>query len=203
VAPAPGMEVSLCGTKAARRTGEYFALAGWKGRPTSARCRHTHSAVTAEIDSTAQSAPLFCGHPRMGVVYKARQKSLDRIVVLKMLLLGSHAPPESVKRIRAEAVATAALQHPNIVAIHEVGLHQGQHFLVMDFVAGPAWPGSLRPTAAGALQGLDEGPKPRLPGEPEADDASVDDVWGRQQSTSADECGYQAEADWGSWVRGA
>ncbi|MHC1767258.1 MAG: protein kinase [Verrucomicrobiia bacterium] len=78
------------------------------------------------------------GHGGMGVVYKARQKSLDRIVVLKLLLFGSHAPPESVKRFRAEAIATAALQHPNIVAIHEVGLHQGQHFLVMDFVAGPS-----------------------------------------------------------------
>jgi len=74
----------------------------------------------------------------MGVVYRARQKSLDRIVALKLLLFGPHAPPESVKRFRAEAVATAALQHPNIVAIHEVGCCAGQHFLAMDFVAGPS-----------------------------------------------------------------
>jgi serine/threonine protein kinase len=72
----------------------------------------------------------------MGVVYKARQKSLDRIVALKLLWFGPHAPAESVKRFRAEAVATAALQHPNIVAIHEVGFCEGQHFIAMDFVEG-------------------------------------------------------------------
>jgi serine/threonine protein kinase len=76
------------------------------------------------------------GHGGMGVLYKARQKSLDRIVALKLLLFGPHAPAESVKRFRAEAVATAALQHPNIVAIHEVGFCEGQHFIAMDFVEG-------------------------------------------------------------------
>lgn len=76
------------------------------------------------------------GHGGMGVVYKARQRSLDRIVALKLLLFGPYAPPESVKRFRAEAVTTAALQHPNIVAIHEVGFSAGQHFIAMDFVEG-------------------------------------------------------------------
>ncbi len=76
------------------------------------------------------------GYGGVGVVYKARQRSLDRVVALKLLLSGPHAPPHSVKRFRAEAVATAALQHPNIVAIHEVGFCGGQHFIVMDFVEG-------------------------------------------------------------------
>jgi len=84
------------------------------------------------------------GHGGMGVVYRARQKSLDRMVALKMLLFGPHAPPESVKRFRAEAVATAALQHPNIVAIHEVGFCEGQHFIGMDYVEGQSLSALIR-----------------------------------------------------------
>jgi len=77
---------------------------------------------------------IACGG--MGVVYRARQRSLNRVVALKLLLFGTHATPEAIKRFRAEAVAAAALQHPNIVAIHEVGVHEGQHFIVMDYVEG-------------------------------------------------------------------
>ncbi|MEO8428187.1 MAG: WD40 repeat domain-containing serine/threonine protein kinase [Verrucomicrobiota bacterium] len=73
----------------------------------------------------------------MGIVYKARQISLDRIVALKLLLLGKYASQEFIHRFRIEASAVASLQHPNIVAIHEVGVHQDQHYFAMDFVDGP------------------------------------------------------------------
>jgi WD40 repeat protein len=72
----------------------------------------------------------------MGVVHRARQISLGRVVAVKMLLPGVLSNPEFVKRFRGEAAAAAALQHPNIVAVHEVGVHQGQHYLVMDYVEG-------------------------------------------------------------------
>jgi len=74
----------------------------------------------------------------MGIVYKARQVSLDRIVAVKLLPFGALASPDQVKRFHEEASVAASLQHPNIVAIHEVGVHQGRHYLVMDYVDGPS-----------------------------------------------------------------
>jgi tRNA A-37 threonylcarbamoyl transferase component Bud32 len=72
----------------------------------------------------------------MGVVWKARQMSLNRDVALKMIRAGALASPEEVRRFLREAEAAANLQHPNIVAIHEVGEHGGQHYFSMDYVAG-------------------------------------------------------------------
>ncbi len=74
----------------------------------------------------------------MGVVYRARQKGLDRIVALKMILPGRLANPEDLHRFRTEAEATARLQHPNIVTVYDVGEVDGQHFYSMDFIDGPS-----------------------------------------------------------------
>jgi len=71
-----------------------------------------------------------------GVVYRARQLSLNRVVAVKMLPLSRQAEPEFILRFKAEAEAAANLQHPNIVAIHEVGEHEGQHYFSMDYVEG-------------------------------------------------------------------
>jgi eukaryotic-like serine/threonine-protein kinase len=79
----------------------------------------------------------------MGIVYKARQRSLNRIVAIKMILAGQFADEDDVGRFYAEAEAAAALSHPNIVAIHEIGEVSGQHFFSMDYIEGQSLSGLI------------------------------------------------------------
>jgi WD40 repeat protein len=89
------------------------------------------------------------GSGGMGVVYKARQVKLNRVVALKMIRPGRPVSRTELARFQAEAEAVACLQHPNIVQIFEIGEYQGQPYFALEYCAG----GSL-------LQALDGTPLP-------------------------------------------
>lgn len=78
------------------------------------------------------------GRGGMGVVYKARQKSLDRIVAVKLLLHEEFHDETRLARFRAEARAAASLTHPNIVQVYQVGECDVAHYFVMEYVDGPS-----------------------------------------------------------------
>jgi WD40 repeat protein len=113
---------------------------------------YTPQTSSPSAASAERAGPAGCeilgelGRGGMGVVYKARQRALDRIVALKIIRSGVHASDDERARFLTEARAAARLQHPNIVGVFEVGEHDGQPYCVLEYVAG----GTLRARLAQA-----------------------------------------------------
>src|SRR5215471_19264197 len=106
----------------------------------------TAPSAAADLPAVAGYEVLgFLGEGGMGVVYRAREVALDRLVALKLLRGGSR---KRLARFRAEALADARLQHPHVVQIFEIGEHQGQPYLALELLEG----GSLEAKLAGKPQ---------------------------------------------------
>jgi len=109
---------------------EYFANREWAGKL-------TPETGLRKIKSLGKYELLEeIGRGGMGIVYKARQPGLERIVAVKTILGGQLATESDVIRFHREARLAASLRHPNIVTIHEVGEQEGLHFFSMEYVEG-------------------------------------------------------------------
>ncbi|HTU89551.1 MAG TPA: protein kinase, partial [Gemmataceae bacterium] len=90
------------------------------------------------------------GRGGMGVVFEARQLSLNRRVALKVLSGGLGLTPKAVQRFQREAEAAAKLHHTNIVPVYAIGEEDGTHFYAMELIDGPSLDHVIRQMRAGA-----------------------------------------------------
>ncbi|MBI4617134.1 MAG: protein kinase [Planctomycetes bacterium] len=95
------------------------------------------------------------GRGGMGIVYRAKQARLDRLVALKVIRAGAGASPENIERFHREARAAASVQHDNLVAVHDIGRHGDLHYFSMELIEGESLAHPLsreRPTHARSAQ---------------------------------------------------
>src|ERR1700674_5177417 len=93
----------------------------------------------------------------MGEVYRARDARLNREVAVKVLPAGFARDPERLRRFQQEAQAIAALNHPNILAIHDFGEHEGSPYIVTEFLEGETLRERMRPGALPARKATEYG----------------------------------------------
>jgi serine/threonine protein kinase/tetratricopeptide (TPR) repeat protein len=107
-------------------------------KPSSASASSGSSAGPGGAPATVTGYEILgvLGRGGMGVVYKARQRGLNRTVALKMILHGGHASTEDLVRFKIEAQAVALLQHPNIVQIYDNGERDGRPYFALEFLEG-------------------------------------------------------------------
>src|SRR5262249_13727846 len=127
----------------------------------------THCATNARETAVVASARTIVvpgyeilgelGRGGMGVVYKARQLKLNRIVALKMVLGAQHADPRELIRFLEEAVAVAAIKHPHVIQVYDSDVADGRPYMAMECLEGGSLvqrlraTGKMEPRAAAAL----------------------------------------------------
>jgi serine/threonine protein kinase len=109
-------------------------------------CSHhaPHDAYTGQLFGRYELLAEI-GRGGMGVVYKARQQDIDRLVAIKIVRARSQASPADLQRFRNETQTVAGLEHPHIVPIYDVGEHEGQLYYTMPLLDGGSLPLDGRP----------------------------------------------------------
>lgn len=92
------------------------------------------------------------GRGGMGIVYRAKQKGLDRMAAVKLILAGEHATKADVELFLSEAQVASKMRHPNLIGVYEVGQRYGWHFIAMEFVEGRSLEGFMGETPLSATQ---------------------------------------------------